>query len=304
MKKLFILITFIFVFINGCEKDENKEEDKWGECNELWQTGSLIIVGKKDSEDSTYLYKVFENTLNILKSKENYFVNPNRPYFVPDGLDGFLYFDAWNSRGNIYGYCPNEYFHRLTEDPYGHSIDYFPRVSIQRKYMTFISTRTGSIHELRYTYGISQGPGFGNGLYIGTKYSFAWSPVNEDILWCRINDSTFSEFNISNEKYTGQNVSVKIKKNSIPSISPNGTLFAILQPDNHISIYDFDGNQKVKFDSVNSKNPSWSDNHTVYFANANNEYIYYKGDVNTGKISKFQLNNIKIIDLYAWSTNK
>ena len=265
------------------------------------------------------------------------FSNPVSPYFPPNGQDGLLYFDAdTGSRHFIFALCADGNAFQLSSDPYGGGVDRNPSVSIQRNHLLFLTNRSGTPSRFVLAEnGLQQGPGYGNATNLPTSLVYssfnpdpvpvAWSTRNPDGFWywkedTTINDSNIlAEYDMSKKLDTGTMVTlpgvnaisvagpgsqlpvyISGAHRSLVVMSPDGTLLAVVkQSTNTVAVFNLMGVQQVDYPSIKGRDPSWSDNGTLVFADVDNPSVFYRGDVSTGVVTPIQTPGLQITGLYA-----
>ena len=301
-------------------------------CNQFWQTGS-VIISARSSTAPAHLYLVYKEggkPILLDQTPTVPFSNPASPYTPPNGQDGLLYFDAdKGSRHFIFALCADGNVFQLTSDPYGYGVDRHPSASIQKKHLLINTNRSGSFINALADNGLQQGSGYGNTLAIPASVvaapfnpvpvPVAWSPLNPDRFWYWQDSGSLAEYDLTTQTDTGSiiklptvnRVLVSSPDSQIPAyiladnfsevdISPDGTLLALVKwPEYIVSVYNIKGVQQIEFTSIKGRNPSWSDNHTLVFADVDNPSIFYRADVSTGVVTPVQTPGLQITGLYA-----
>jgi len=271
-------------------------------CNQFWQTGSVIISARSSTSAPTHLYQVYKEggkPILLDQTPSVPFSNPASPYFPPNGQDGLLYFDAdIGTRHFIFALCADGNAFQLTSDPYGGGVDRNPSVSIGKKHLLFLTNRRGTPSQyVLAENGIQQGPGYGNSFPVPVP--MAWSTNNPDGFWYWKDSVTLAAYDLSRQSDTGQSITPGATNRSPVFFSPDGALLALVKPNNIVTVYNFQGVKQMDFPSIKGLNPSWSDNGTLVFADVDNPSVFYRADVNTGVVTPIQTPGLQITGLYA-----
>lgn len=287
-----------------------------------WPDDCVVITAKEKEiglSKPTHLYRVDVNRVDVdgkavRLDSDKPFSQPQHPYFVPDGRDGWLYFDAKIVKGQrfIWAINVNGRTVQLTSDPWGEGIDRNPQVSIQQKHLLFRTQRTGMWQTALAEDGLTQGPGFG--IDVPFLYPEVWSATHPDRLWypklpeitaTAENAATFAEYDVVNKVDTGQTVTLKgISYFSRISISPDGAFLAMQQSNKRVVVFDFAGQQRVEFPVNCNMTPTWSSRDTVVFSNPSDLRAIYRGNLATGQVTRIPVQGLRevdeIVDIVAW----
>ena len=268
-------------------------------CNQSWQNGSVFLSARTSPTEPTILYQVLRDGGSPIPLGSPLFYNPASPYFSPNGQDSLLYFDAdTGTRHFIFALCADGNAFQLTSDPYGGGVDRNPSVSINKKHLLFQTNRSGpSLEYVLADKGLEQGPGYGSPFPVFVP--IAWSISNPDAVWYWKDNTTLAEYDLTRFSDTGKTIAPGVTYRSPIVISPDGSLLALVKPGSAVAVYNFKGTQQIEFASVKGRNPSWSDNETLVFADVYDSSVFYRANVSTGAITPIKMPGLQIISLYA-----